>query len=766
MSSRRRNAITPRDAALVGAVACTGAVVALFAGCSPTGSAVPDGVLTASFVAFVTWAAASAPWWALVGAAGAVAVLSISSPWLVALAAIAIAIGAGLGLERNSLPFARAASAAITMHVAVRLDWEPFFASRGLMAAGVAALLGVAGLSRRSRVTRRKVTRGLLAVGAFALVALIGLGVGGGVAHSNATRGYERLVEGLSHARNGDPIAASASLRLAATQLRTAERRWTALWSQPARLVPVLAQNRSAIGEVLDRAAAAADAAADALGLIDLDQLRVVGGVVDVEALALLARPLSDLERTATQLADALGSVDTPWLFGPVRDRVDTAHELAVEVARQAHTTSTVATVGPAMLGNDGARRYLVAFTSPGEARGTSGLMGNWAEITVTKGALQLTASGRTSVLIDALRANGEASLTASPDYFSRYGPFGAGDGTAATPVQPKFWSNITMSPDMPSVGSAMAQLYDQATDRRVDGVIVIDPEGLAALLELTGPVTVPDAGITLTSVTVQQYLLFDQYTRAEADREDVLEAVTKATVARVLSAALPGPSVLARELGPAALEGHISMWAERADEEALMVLTGTDASMPQLNGRDGLAVVNNNASGSKIDTFLRRSVRYTAGVNERTGQIQATLTITLENTAPTTGYPEYVIGNVIDLPIGTNRTLLSVYTPLAFTSATLDGQPVGLTTGSESGWQVHSAVITLAPAQTSTLVVSLDGSLRPGDYALVYRPQALASPGQFFAEVTNQNGTTVAGYAGTLRRRSVLSSDGLSSRV
>jgi hypothetical protein len=221
---------------------------------------------------------------------------------------------------------------------------------------------------------------------------------------------------------------------------------------------------------------------------------------------------------------------------------------------------------------------------------------------------------------------------------------------------------------------------------------------------------------------------------------------------------------VLARELGGAATEGHISMWASRPAEQELMTLTSTDVALPALDGRDGIAVVNDNASGNKIDTFLDRSVTYKATVDERTGRVRGTLSITLENRAPTEGYPDYVIGNLLGLATGTNRTLLSVYSPLAFTAVTLDGTPISLAPGTEQGWQVYSAFLTLAPGQSSTVVIALDGVVAPGEYALVYRPQALARPERLFAEVTNQDGTTVAGYAGTLRRRSVLSSSGLAA--
>ena len=60
-----------------------------------------------------------------------------------------------------------------------------------------------------------------------------------------------------------------------------------------------------------------------------------------------------------------------------------------------------------------------------------------------------------------------------------------------------KYWSNVTIPADMPSVGDVMAQMYEVSTGRTVDGVFVIDPAGIAGLMDVTGPVELPDIGQT-----------------------------------------------------------------------------------------------------------------------------------------------------------------------------------------------------------------------------------------------------------------------------
>jgi hypothetical protein len=59
--------------------------------------------------------------------------------------------------------------------------------------------------------------------------------------------------------------------------------------------------------------------------------------------------------------------------------------------------------------------------------------MGNWSELTIDNGRLEVTENGRTNDLES--RASTTSTLEASDEYFQRYSPYGAGfnGGTAAS---------------------------------------------------------------------------------------------------------------------------------------------------------------------------------------------------------------------------------------------------------------------------------------------------------------------------------------------
>ena len=634
MGRKRRNAIGRFDAGLVAAVAAASAVGAALAGCSPTGTTAFDVAWSALLGTSVTWAAASAPWRVLLLASGVAVLFTGGSLSALCFAVVALGGSAWLAMRRASVPLVRAGIGAALVQAALRLSANPFTFATALVAAAVLGTVFVAGLQRRNRLIRRRVSLTLAALAGFFLVGTAGLGAAAVSAKQAASSGYSKLLLGLDEVGRGNPSAASAALRQAVTNLSDAGDRLGAWWAQPSAATPVLAPNRSAVVGLLADAAAAAADAADALDVVDLDRLRVVNGTIDVAAVALLETPLATLDKTVHRLREELDQVDSPWLLGPVADRIASARDRSDAVAVQAHGTALAARVAPAMLGADKPRRYLMAFASPAESRGTVGVIGNWAEIVIDDGSIKLSHRGRATDLITGTAAAGAFRFTdLPPEVYRRFGSVGAGGPTAD--VDPKYWSNVTMSPDMPTVAGQMAALYEHATTRRVDGVFLLDPAAVAGLLQVIGPVDLPEAGITLRADTAEQFLLRGQYVKSTDDRVDLLAEATDATVDQLLASALPGPQVIARTLGPIALGGHLSAWARQSEEQQMLETVGIDGGLPKLRGGDGLGVTLDNAAGNKIDSFIRTSVDYSASVNS-TGVVTSTAVVTLVNTAPT----------------------------------------------------------------------------------------------------------------------------------
>ena len=752
--ARQRVRVRGVDAWLTAAIAVASGIGVAIAGVSPTGGAVIDVVIAVVATAACVWAAASAPWWAGVVAAAIATALAPTGPLLL-IGAAAMVGGLVIGLARRAVPWSRALVAGAAVQVLARLGNFERFGVSSLISLSLLAALAYLGLRRRPRRDRRTMWIVVAAVAGVVVIASIGFGIAALGARSDLQAGNREARAGLDLLGNGDFNGARESFARAMVLFDRADGVLSKPWTQPARLVPILAQHRTSAVELADDASRVSSSISKLLEVIDYDSLRVVNGRIDIASIELLEAPLTELTAAVDELEATVSNVNSPWLVEALGSRLD---DLAADLRRQqTRGDNALAAVrqAPEMLGADGPRVYFIAFTTPAEARGLGGFMGNWAEVTITDGRLRLTDFGRTLDLNDGGDV-GSKTLTGPQELLRNYGDFLLSD-TQAGIVGPQAWSNITASPDFPAVAQVIHELYPQSGGKALDGVFVMDVETIARLMQIGGPVQLDDLGIEVTPDNAVSFLMREQYLLPEnEDRVDALETVARTTVDRLLTSELPPPPDLAKLLGPMAAQGRLAGWATRPAEQAVFQRIGMSGALP-VRASDGLAITLNNAAGSKIDDLLDAKALYSVQPDPANGTAAATLTITLTNTAPTSGLPDSIIGNVVDLPTGTNSTYLSVYTALPFTSATVDGKPYPFSLGVDSGYLVTSAFIDIAPGATTTVVLELEGGLDLRDgYSLVVRTPPTARPFPVTAVV---NGVTLtdakAGQPGIRRYRS-----------
>jgi hypothetical protein len=122
---------------------------------------------------------------------------------------------------------------------------------------------------------------------------------------------------------------------------------------------------------------------------------------------------------------------------------------------------------------------------------------------------------------------------------------------------------------------------------------------------------------------------------------------------------------------------------------------------------------------------------------------VRAVLTATYTNDAPD-GLPDYVAANDEGLPRGTNRLLLSVWTPYRSAGATVDGEAVGLEHHLELGRHRYLRILELAPGESVTFTLRLEGALADDDYRLTMVRQPRADPSEVEIEVHDPDGKPV----------------------
>jgi len=747
--------VAGRDALIVGAVSAVGGALACFAGASPTEHRSIDVLLVLLFAGLTIFTASSAPWWTAVVAA-AIGTAIAPSWWVLALGLVTLAGALAVGDRRRSSPIARAVVAAGAVNVLVRLGDRWFFGATAIVGIGLCVALLVWGLVRRPRRQRRVVIALLGASAVVVIVGVIGLAVAAASSRSHLERADDAAREAIDQLADGEFDLAREGFAEANARFAAASDELSSTWAGVAGVVPVAAQYQSLGADLTQQAAEITKAITDALGQIDVDAMGLDGGRIDVDAVERARQPLHDLLDQLDQLDAVLDDVDSPWLVDRVRDEFD---DLRVQIAEQRDRGQRLVDVvdrAPALLGADRPRRYFIAFTTPAEARALGGFMGNWAEITVTDGRIEMTDFGRTTTLEDRNDAP-STTFTGLDEFMARYGRYGF-EPSAQNGVEDNIWHGVTLSPHWPHDAQLIAQLYEQSGGQPLDGVFAMDVDALVALLQFTGAVELTGVDEPLTTDNARQYLLVDQYLDEDNEgRIDRLEELALEVVTRLLATPLPSPPDLADVFAPLVSQQRIVAWAADPDEQALFEQLDMDGAMPDREGGDGLMVAVTNAGASKIDVFLDVEVGYDVVLDPSTGTFTAELTVELDNGAPATGLPRYVIGNEVGLPSGSSKIWLSLYLGELISDATLDGEQFGIDTTTEAGYDVASNFLVVGPSERSTVVAHLAGTYDPAvGYSLVVRNQAAVRP--FVTTVTIREGadgaavTTAITEAGVTR--------------
>jgi len=717
----RRSSATPSQIlAVAGVCVVMGSAAALGATATPTGSPLADAAWRAALVTMTALAGSRARRWSLAVGAGLVT-LGAGEWWgLAGLAALGITFALAWEDRRHRVSGAVAGS--LIGIAALHLGWPTTTYVTALVAAAAIVPIWVSGYRTSSRMVRRRVRIGLLTLAAVVAVGVAGVVVFGVTQRSNVQAAIDEALQAADRIGASSTEASAAGFAAAHARLEQVVAAADAPWMLPARVLPVVGVNVSSVRESAAAGATLTEAAGRLSSQVDYERLHREGGGIDLAVLRSFQSPLADADDALAASEASLRAADSPLLVAPIADRMAS---LGTRVTRAHHDATTArmgAQVAPDLLGGAGPRRYLLLLGNPAEARDLGGHIGNWAEIVTEDGAISVT---RVAEPYDMFAP------------FSEDRPFLPDAATfprSLTEMNPtQFPQNWGASPDLPTVARLAAELYPQVPGGGpLDGVIYADTRAFAAALAITGPVPIPETDRTLDSSEAAEFLERGQF--AEFARESVgdraVTGLVREALHRLLEGRLPSPDAVAANFGPAAEGGHLGFLPLHDDELAFVRRLGLEGAVRPNKGADLLAVINRNANPSKIDTYLERSVTDHVTFDPGSGAVHARVEITLANNAPAAGLPKLIGNPPPGAPPGTNRTEVAVLTPLRSTGVTLDGRSVGVGTRDDvQGLLRHSVMVDLAPGQTRTLVVELDGRVAGPDYRLRWIKQPLVNP-------------------------------------
>lgn len=712
-------------------ISALAAFAAVLAPASLTGNVAIDMVERGLIAGTVTFVGAHGRrrTWILVG--GLVALPAAGLSMLLALVGLAIAVASTTQTRRSR----RIGGLAIGCYVNAVFWYPPHELPWGV-AIGVLAMaaLLVSGAPNLRRSRRRTLKVASLAAATLVVVASALAAVAVLLAAGNVRSGSDDAKAALESARDGDAEAAASSLASAGAAFDDAAAHLDGLLAVPAQVVPGLAQQVDAVQVTVEQGRSITAAGDDLVRTADYDRLQYQGRL-DLEQVTDLIGPTERADLALAEADDALAELQDGSLLPPLRTGIEQFAAKIDQARSDTEIARALITTAPQLFGKGAERRYLVIFTTPAELRGAGGFIGSYAELRAVDGEVELVRSGRIDDLIEAA-PRGSRTLSGPDDYVDRYGQFQPQD----------FLQDATLSPHFPSSAQVIAELYPQSGGSEVDGVIGVDPTGLAALLELTGPVLVEGLDEALTADNAVDLLTRRQYLElgTRAERGEILAGATRSTFDKLVSSSLPSPRTLADTLSPAARGGHLRMWSRVPTEQALFEQLGADGSLTIPEGADGFSVVQRNVGNNKIDAYLRRSITYDATVDAATGALESTMRIELTNDLPDgVQLPPAVVDNTRAAPPGTNVTVVTIHTPHTVIDATLDGAPIVLGPGSERGlsaWDTPDLLI--PPGATIVLEVHLEGGVDVSDgYHLRVLPQPVANADQLTATLEIHGG-------------------------
>ena len=733
--------------AAIWAVALASGGGAIAAGARPTANSISDIVVCAVIGVGVVLASSFSRPRAWI-AASLIALATASGAWI-AIAGAATALSV-ITTRRAGPLEGRLAGALIGAAVVQTLLRQPpdrflLNATAALLAVGCLIITAWPTIGDRARARLRTLA---LIVGGATAIAVSGMVLSVLLSRHALQGGIRQANEGLEAVRVGESSHAADLLDSASGSFRAAHQNFSAWYSKPARLLPGIGQQSRALEVLTQEGFHLAAETATSTRATQVEDLRITQGRVDLDRVRAMAGPLAAIQGALARANDRTRRAESPWLLAPVAGRLASFQRSITRATEDAQTAAAAVEVIPDLLGGNGPRRYFVAFATPAETRDLGGFMGAYALLVVDNGDITLQRTGRVNDLNERFQGRQLTDPSVFPNGF-----------LALRPEQ--YWQNITGSADFPTTAEAARQMW-RPPALPLDGVLYMDPQALADMLQLTGPITLPGYPRPLTALTAAPFLLRNQYTTFPDDqalvdsaeiRHDFLVDAAQTVFLKMTSGDLPGPRQLADTMAPAVQARRLLFHSFHPDEQALIERMHFDGALPPVDG-DFLSVRASNRGRSKIDAFMHRTVAYDVAVDPDHDTVRSTVTVTIRNDAPASGLPDPVIGNRLKFPPGTNSTTVAVYTPLDLVDVRMDGESINRGAAPEYDRNRYWALLDIPPGATQTVTFTLEGTidLQRG-YHLDVVPQPMVNNDRFRVNVEGPKGWTGYGRA-TLTRQ------------
>ncbi len=314
------------------------------------------------------------------------------------------------------------------------------------------------------------------------------------------------------------------------------------------------------------------------------------------------------------------------------------------------------------LLGVDQPRTFLVETMDRGELRATGGFTGQFGELELNGGRMAPLSLKNIGQFEEDNRATGSPL---DPIFAKVQGK------TAPPPFTwwpiPNFgMRDANLSADFPTSAKLIMNQYQYEFGKQTDGLILFSPFLISHVLQVTGPITVPEYNETITADNLEQRLHYYQLDNVGIRHEELVEHVEDPQIARKLFTkrlsglllakvqALPTDKMvgLGKEMLYAMKTKDLQLYFTNDKLEKLIGQYGSTAEIDRSTTHDGLFVVQANLSVSKASQYVTTSISDDVTLDAKGGAThKMKMKLVYNQTGPVYGLDTY-------------RDYVRVYTP------------------------------------------------------------------------------------------------------
>ncbi len=289
-----------------------------------------------------------------------------------------------------------------------------------------------------------------------------------------------------------------------------------------------------------------------------------------------------------------------------------------------ARVMQQLVTLYRATAGFDKKKTYLLALQNSNELRPTGGFIGSIALVTVADGLLNDFAVQDVYALDGQLKGHVDPPIPIKEL------------------LNQEHWylRDSNWDPDFRVSGERAAWFYEKESGGTVDGVIAVSTPFLTELLEVTGPLDLPDYNDRITKDNFFGKSLY--YTKADffpgsTQKKDFLSSLTMAIIAKLSSGGTKDMVGLSRALGNALEAGDIQFWFPDSLPQSLAEQAGwagrIDEKLPCEPSCmvERVRLVESNMSVNKVNAYITRVMNVRTDVSVE-GEIDSTIEVLYKN--------------------------------------------------------------------------------------------------------------------------------------